>query len=231
MQAGKVVVLREGVRPDQSIEHAAEQRAWMERLRMSPAARLGYADLRAAVLTPGGAIDYSQVTAIKMSLRSRLQEQVARTTGQSTLIRDLAAYDISGSAAAASGYSQLNNVNALVADTYKVKDLGFTKLGVNQAIGIFAYVQESPTPHIKAIRFTQGASVPLAQFWLSPIYADATSNVGYFDPPVVFGPQQSVGVDLLANAAVLAAAENYTLYGFVCEPPGVTVIADQANLI
>lgn len=229
--AGKAIVLHEGVRPDEAIERAAERRAWMERLRMSPAARLGYEDLRAAVLTPGAAIDYSQVTAIKMALRSRLQEQVARTTGQATLIRDLAPYDVSGAAAAAAQYEQLTNVNALVAHTWQAKDQGFTKLGVNQAAGIFAFVQETASPHIKGIRFTMGASVPLAQFWLAPVYADAQSNVGYFDPPVVYGPQQSIGVDLIANAAVVAAAELYTLYGFVCEIPLATVAADQANLI
>lgn len=198
---------------------------------MSPLARLGYDDLRAAVLTPGQAIDFSQVTAIKMALRSRLQEQVARTTGQATLIRDLAAYDVSGAAAAAAQYAQLSNVNALVANTWLAKDQGFTKLGVNQAIGIFGYVQETAAPKIKAIRFTVGASVPLAQFWLSPVYADAESNVGYFDPPVVYGPQQSIGVDLLASAAVVATAEAYSLYGFVCEIPGMTVQSDQSNLI
>lgn len=228
---GRVVVLREGVRPDEAIERAAARRAAMETFRMSPLARLGYEDLRAAVLTPGGAIDYSQVTAIKMALRSRLQEQVARTTGQATLIRDLAAYDISGAAAAAAQYAQLSNVNALVANTWLAKDQGFTKLGVNQAFGIFAFVQETAAPKIKAIRFTMGASVPLAQFWLAPLYADQQSNIGYFDPPIVYGPQQSIGVDLLAAAAVVAAAESYTLYGFVCEIPLATVAADQANLI
>lgn len=227
----RVVVLSEGVTPDESVERAAARRAAMDSYRMSPLARLGYDELRAAVLTPGGVIDYSQVTAIKMALRARLQEQVARTTGQATLVRDLAPYDVSGAAAAAAGYSQLFNVNALVADTWFAKDLGYTKLGVNQALGIFGFVQEQAAPKVKAIRFTVGASVPLAQFFLAPLYADQTSNIGYFDPPVVFGPQQSIGVDLLANFAVVAAAEKYTLYGFVCERPGDTVQADQANLI
>jgi hypothetical protein len=228
---GKVIVLREGMDPGESIERAAARRAAMETYRMSPLARLGYDDLRAAVLTPGQAIDYSQVTAIKMALRSRLQEQVARTTGQATLIRDLAAYDISGAAAAAAQYSQLSNVNALVANTWDAKDQGFTKLGVNQAVGIFGFVQEFPAPKIKAMRFTMGASVPLAQFWLAPVYADGQSNIGYFDPPVVYGPQQSIGVDLLGSGAVVAATEVYSLYGFVCEIPLATVAADQANLI
>lgn len=230
-ERGKAIVLREGLLPDESIERAAARRHAMETYRMSPLARLGYDELRAAVLTPGNAIDYSQVTAIKMALRSRLQEQVARTTGQATLIRDLAPYDVSGAAPAAAQYAQLSNVNALVANTWLAKDQGFTKLGVNQAIGIFGFVQETAAPNIKLIRFTMGASVPLAQFALAPLYADQASNVGYFDPPVVYGPQQSIGVDLLAKAAVVAATENYTLYGFVCEIPLATVAADQANLI
>lgn len=228
---GRVVVLRSGEMPHRSIERAADRAAAMARFAMSPLTRLGYDGLRAAVLTPGNAIDFSQVTAIKMALRSRLQEQVARTTGQATLIRDLAPYDVSGAAAAAAGYSQLSNVNALVADTWLAKDLGFTKIGVNQAIGIFGFVQETAAPKIKAIRFTVGASVPLAQFFLAPLYADQASNVGYFDPPIVYGPQQSIGVDLLARAATVATTEPYTLYGFVCEIPGMTVQSDQSNLI
>jgi hypothetical protein len=228
---GRIVVLRAGVRPDAAIERAAARRAAMDAYAMSPLTRLAYDDLRASVLTPGQAIDYSQVTAIKMALRSRLQEQVARTTGQATLIRDLAPYDISGAAAAAAQYAQLSNVNALVANTWLAKDQGFTKLGVNQALGIFAFAQEQPAPKIKGIRFTVGASVPLAQFWLAPLYADQSSNIGYFDPPIVYGPQQSIGVDLISSAAVVAATELYTLYGFVCEIPGMTVQSDQSNLI
>jgi hypothetical protein len=227
----RVVVLRANQVPSREIERAAERQYAMKRFDMSPATRLAYDGLRSSILTPGAVADYSQVTAIKMSLQTRLQEQVARTTGQATLIRDLAPYDVSGAAAAAALYSQLWNVNALVAQTWLAKDLGFTKLGVNQAIGIFAFVQEWLTPHIKAIRITRGASLPPAQYFLAPVYADETSNIGYLDPPVVYGPQQSIGVDLLANLAVVAAAESYTLYGFVCEPPSVTVMADQANLI
>lgn len=225
---GRVILLREGERPSAEVERAAEWNRYVGGLPEAVRARMG---VKATVLTPGRAIDYSQVTAIKMALRNRLQEQVARTTGQATIIRDVAAYDISGAAGGATNFDYLDNVNTTTAHTWFAKDLGFTKLGVNQALGIFGYVQMTPGPQILAIRFTQGASVPLAQFWLAPLYADGDSNIGYFDPPVVWGPQQSIGVDLLTATAVTAHTEKYHLYGFVCEPPGSTVIADQANLI
>lgn len=200
-------------------------------LGISPLAAFLAWSLKATILSPAEGVDYSQNAAIKMALRTRIQEQVARTTGQATLIRDLTPSDLTAIANGAAGFSQLSNQNALVADTYFSKDVGFTKVGVNQAIGIFGFVQQTPAPKIQQIRFTQGASVPMAQFWLPPLYADEAANIGYFDPPVIWGPQQSVGIDLLANAAVTAKAENYGLYGFVCEIPGATVMADQANLI
>jgi hypothetical protein len=101
----------------------------------------------------------------------------------------------------------------------------------NTAIGIYGYCQLTPIPQIDAIAFILGSGVPLAQFWLDAVYSDQQANVGYFDPPVVFSPLQTLQVNLLASAAVGAAGEAYGLLGFVAEPAGQTVSPDQANLV
>jgi len=223
-------ILRAGVHPSPTARAAVERMRAMQEHNMSPLARLMYDEFRAAILIAGSKIDYSQLTAIRMSLRQRLQDAVGRTMGQSTIIRDLAAYDVSGAASAAAGYARLSNVNALVANTWFAKDLS-RQVPNNTAIGIYGYIQLQAIPQIDAIAFVLGSGVPLAQFWLDDIYADQTASIGFFDPPVVFSPLQTIQVNLLANAAVGAAGEIYGLKGFVAEPVGQTVAADQTNLV
>lgn len=224
------VLLRSGQRPPAALRAKVERMRAMARHGMSPLARLMYDELSAAILIPGSKIDYSQLTAIRMSLRQRLQDAVGRTMGQTTIIRDLAAYDVTGAASAAAGYARISNVNALVANTFFNKDLS-RQVPNNTAIGIYGYVQLQPIPAIDAIQFVLGSGVPLAQFWLDPIYADQQANIGYFDPPVVFSPLQTLQVNLLASSAVTAASESYGLIGFVAEPAGQTVSPDQSNLV
>jgi hypothetical protein len=184
-----------------------------------------------AILVPASKIDAAQVTAMRLALRAKLTAAVAGTMGQSVIIRDLAAYDISGVAAVTALYARLNNKAALVARTWDVNDLGTVTLGVNQAIGIYGYVALSAVPLIDAISFTLGGVVTLAQFWLAPIYAEEYSAIGYFNPPVVYGPQQSIQVNLLSEVAIAATVESYALLGYTCEPAGKTVQADQTNLV
>jgi hypothetical protein len=76
-----------------------------------------------------------------------------------------------------------------------------------------------------------GGVVVLAQFFLHHVYADQFSSIGYFDPPIVWSPGQSVGLNLLAESAVGAGAESYGLLGYMAEPAGNTVAPDQANLV
>lgn len=184
-----------------------------------------------ALLTVANKSDYSQLTAIKLALRDRLQNAVVNTMKQAPVVRDMIPADVSGVAAATALYARLTNKTALVANTWLVNDLGFRQVPINSAIGIYGFVQLTPIPNIDAIAFTQGAVVTFAQFFLDPIYADQDSSIGYFDPPIVWGPQQSIGINLLANAAVSAAAEAYGLLGMVAEPAGQTVSPDSAQLV
>jgi hypothetical protein len=220
--------LRAGVEPRPEIVRDVERMRALSHL--SELAALHYDQLKAAILVPASKFDYSQATALRMSLRNRLQDAVGRIMGQATIIRDLAAYDISGAAAGAAGYARLSNVNALVANTWKLADLS-KALDQATSIGIYGYVQLAKIPQIDAIAFFLGSGVPLCQFWLDAIYADQQSNIGYFDPPVVFAPGQTAQVNLLANAAVVAAAEQYGLLGYTAEPQARTVSPDQSNLI
>lgn len=184
-----------------------------------------------AVTVPGSKMDPSQVTAVRMALRDKLQQAVIRTMGQAPIIRDLYPYDISGVASGTNQFSRLQNKTALVANTWLLNDLGFRALPINTAIGIYGYVQLTSIPLIDGIAFTQGGVVTLGQFFLDVIYADQFSSVGYFDPPIAWAPQQSIGINLLAASAVTALAESYGLLGYVAEPAGATVAPDQTQLV
>lgn len=183
-----------------------------------------------AILVPAAKIDYSQLTAIRMSLRQRLQDAVGRTMGQTTIVRDLVPADVTGIASGSNNYARLANINALVANTMFNKDIS-RQIPNNTAVGIYGYEQLSPVPLIDVIQLALQSGVVLAQFHLDAIYTDQQQSIGYFDPPVVFSPLQGFQANLLAGAAVSAAAEAYGLLGFTAEPAGQTVAPDQTNLV
>jgi hypothetical protein len=223
------VLLRSGERPSPSVHRQ------VERLRAKPmlsgAAWRAYDSIKAAVTVPGSKMDYSQLTAIRFALRDKLQQAVMRTMGQAPVIRDLMPYDVSGVAAGTNQFARLQNKNALVANTWFLNDLGFRALPINTAIGIYGFIQLASIPLIDAIAFTQGNVVTLGQFFLDTVYADEQCNIGFFDPPIAWAPQQQIGINLLSASAVLALAESYGLLGYVAEPAGATVAPDQTQLV
>lgn len=224
------VLLRSGAPRDLVV--ARRREALRFRQLLSPSAWAKWQEEKAAILIPGGKIDYSQVTAIRIALRQRLQDAVGRTMGQTTIIRDLSAYDVSGIASGSNGYARLSNHSALTAHTWFTNDFAaFLRVPINTGLGIYGYEQLAAVPNIDAIAFTLGGNVTIAQFWLDAIYSDQYQSIGYFDPPVVFSPQQLLGINLLASAAVSANAEAYGLLGYTCEPAGNTVAPDQSNLV
>ena len=203
-----------------------------QRASLSPLAAALWDDIRAAITIPASKLDYSQATAMRLALRDLTQAQVQATMGgQGTIVRDLAAYDVSGAVNGGARYGRLSNVNTLVARTWFVNDLGFLKIPQYQAIGIYGYQALAANPLIDAIAFSLGGGAVLGQFWLAPIYADSVSTIGYFDPPIVYRPGQQFGVNLLSEAGVAAGAESYQLLGYVAEPGGATVAPDQSNLV
>lgn len=227
MSAG--VLLRAGERPSATLHRQVER--LRARPLLSSKAWLGYDSIRAGILAPASMVDKSQATAIRLALRDRVQKAVIATMSQAPIVRDLMPYDISGVAATNALYARLNNKNALVANTWFVNDLGYRQVPINTAIGIYGFIQMASIPLLDAIAFTQGNVVIFAQFFLDAIYADATSNIGYFDPPIVWGPQQQIGINLLSGSAVTAAAESYGLLGVVAEPVGATAAPDSAQLV
>lgn len=186
-----------------------------------------------AILVPSAKIDAAQVTAMRLALRAKLLAAVANVMGQSTIIRDTAAYDISGVANGTTLFARLNVKNTTTAKTWSNNDLGTVTLGVNQAIGLYGITLLTPIPLLDAIAFSLGGVVTLAQFWLAPILGDQTASTGYFNPPVTFGPQQSVQVNVLSETAITGGSQNesYALLGYTAEPAGKTVQADQTNLV
>jgi hypothetical protein len=220
------------------LRSGAESPSWIrnqvkrlrERSMLSPLAAASR-EIQAAVTIPGSKMDYSQVTALRIALRQTLQDAVGRVMGQTTVIRDLQAYDISGVAAGTALYARLNNKTATVARTWLVNDFGFRAVPINTALGVYGFVQMASIPLLDAIAFTLGGVITLGQFALDVVYADQFSSIGYFDPPIVWKPQQQIGVNYLSETAISAAAESYGLLGYVCEPAGQTVAPDQANLV
>jgi hypothetical protein len=225
-----IVRLRAGERAPESVRRAVQRQRDRVRFGLSDAAMLHYDELKAAITIPGSKFDYSQATALRLSLRTKLQRAVATVMNQAPVIRDLAPYDVSGVAAGNALYARLTNKQALVANTWLVNDLGFRAVPINTAVGIYGFIQLQAVPNIDAIAFTQGGVVTLAQFWLDVIYADQFSSIGYFDPPVVWAPQQQIGINLLASSAVSAAVESYGLLGYIAEPAAATVAPDQTQL-
>jgi hypothetical protein len=185
-----------------------------------------------AVLIPASKIDAAQVTAMRLALRAKLLASVANVMGQSTVIRDTAAYDYTGAAAAAQYYARAAVKNTTVARTWSNNDFGAVTLAVNQAIGLYGITLLAPIPLLDAIAFSLGGVVVLAQFWVAPILGDQYSSTGYFNPPVVWGPQQAIQINILSETAITGGAnETYALLGYTAEPAGKTVQADQTNLV
>lgn len=180
---------------------------------------------------PASKIDYSQVTLIRKAARAKVEQAVLGTTGQTPVVRDVEAWDLSNAAAGAAGYAQLSNVKALVANTWDVNDNGAFALPNNRAIAIFAYWPLAASPLIQAIRFLLGSGAPLAIFNLVPAYLDMTSAGIYFDPPVFFYPGQVVQYDLLSQAAIAAGAEPFYIGGYVAETAGLNVLQDDATAV
>jgi hypothetical protein len=185
-----------------------------------------------AVLIPASKIDAAQVTAMRLALRAKLLASVANVMGQSTVIRDSAAYDFSGVAAGSQYYARLAVKNTTTAQTWKNNDLGSVTLAVNQAIGAYGLTLLGSIPLLDGIAFSLGGVVTMAQFWVAPILGDQTSSTGYFNPPVVWGPQQVIQINVLSEVAITGGtAEPYAILGYTAEPAGKTVQADQTNLV
>lgn len=178
-----------------------------------------------AVTIPASKASPEQLAAIRSALRQALLAAVERTTGQATIIRDIVSNDITGKAAANATFARLSNKNAITAQAAAEADWSVT-LGINQAYGVYGWVALAPIPLIDFVQFAFGSAKTLAQFALAPIYADEVSAIGYFDPPVYWGPQQTFQMNLAAESAVASAAEPFHLLGYVAEPAGKTVEPD-----
>src|SRR5712692_5943638 len=140
-----------------------------------------------AITVPGNKIDAAQVTAMRLALRAKLTSAVAGVMGQSVVLRDLAAYDISGVASGTQYFARLSVKTTTTARTWSNNDLGTVTLAINQAFGIYGITLLTPIPLLDAVAFSLGGNVALAQFFLATILGDQYSSTGYFNPPVVFG--------------------------------------------
>jgi hypothetical protein len=211
--------------------YSEEAHRYARQLRTLSPAVVQLQRIRGAITIPGSKFDYSQATALRIALRQTLQDAVGRVMGQTTVVRDLASYDYNGSLAAAARYARNNNKTATVAQTWLVNDYGFQRVPINTAIGVYGFVQMMSIPLLDAIAFTLGGVITMGQFWLHHVYADQTTSIGYIDPPIVWKPQQLIGINYLSETAITATSESYGLLGYVAEPAGNTVAPDQANLV
>lgn len=184
-----------------------------------------------AVGIPASRLDNADLKAMRVAARKAAQQAVIDVVKQKTVVRDIVPSDISQAAAAAALYAQLSNKTALVANTWDTNDLGaYTRLPAYQAIAIFGYEALAVSPQIQSIAFTLGPAV-VAQFMVAACYVDEVQPILYFDPPILFRPQQLLGINLLSPVAVAANGEVYALLGYVAEAEGNAVISQESDLV
>lgn len=184
-----------------------------------------------AVGIPASRLDNADLKAMRIAARRAAQQAVIDVVKQKTVVRDIMPADISQAAAAAALYGQLSNKTALVANTWDVNDLGaYTRLPAYQAIAIFGYEALAASPQIQGLAFTLGPAT-VAQFQVAACYVDEIEPILYFDPPLLFRPQQLIGINFLAAVAVAANAEPYALLGYVAEAEGNAVISQESDLV
>lgn len=172
----------------------------------------------------------SALAAVKKNLIVALFDAVRGVyNAQDLIYRDLTPQDISPDSTSGDTTAVLNNPSALVASVWSNDVFSGPTLDTNQAIGIYGYGALSAVPHIKGLRFGLGSAKKLAQLNLDVLYTQQEDSALYFGTPITWGPQQYLSVDLLADAAVSANAENFSLFGFVVEPAGKTVAPDFSS--
>jgi hypothetical protein len=172
-----------------------------------------------SVLVPAIQIPLDRLVTIKQSLAGRLQAIVQAsstgTAGQEIIYRDLLAADVAVTATTGRVNSGTLSATTLASNVFST----FT-LTSFQALGIYGYAALSPNPQIDEIDFTVSGNVVLAKFTLDPLYC-LQQSVGYFVDPIIWNPQETVGVNLLSQAGV--TNEQFCLIGYMAEPAGRTV--------
>ncbi len=174
-----------------------------------------------AVLIPAVQADHATVAAMKRQLALDLMSMVKDANGGIDVVyRPLRPTDLNNGTVLGRTVSGALTGGTVATDIFS----SWTNLTAVQAVGIYGFASLAANPLIDEIQFVVGSgggSQTLAIIELDEIYA-LQEAVGYFLPPVVWQPNEHVGVALLAGTSV--TNEQISLLGYVAEPAGKTVV-------
>lgn len=188
------------------------------------------------LILPAHQVPFGLEQQLRATLGARLEALVQKVGGnaQGTLIyRQLLAEDIQS----ASASTRMTNANATSLSTSTFVSMfagssGFT-LPVNQAIGLYGFMEYEASPLVDQIKFFLGASgTPLSLINACEIYRDNRVTCGYFEP-MLWKPQDIMDVQLRAFAAVAQNVSSFQLLGLIAEPIGLNITprSDLDNLV
>lgn len=159
-------------------------------------------------------VDPGRLALMKTTLANDLVSLAGNVSGgQDIVYRDLRPTDLNNGVL----IGKLDNP-ALTADTY-ANDVysTWTRLGPQQAVGIYGFADLSANPIVDEATFAAGP-LTLAICVLDQIYASTTDMRGYFFPPIVWTPNEHVTISLLSHAGASAHADAFQWLGIIAEP-------------
>lgn len=158
-------------------------------------------------------VDNNALSAMRTKLANDLGRLAANSSGgQDVVYRDLRPTDLNNGAV----LGQVDNP-ALTADQYTTDVYStWTRLGPNQAVGIFGFADISAAPKIDEVTMSAGPIV-LAILVLDQIYASTTDVRGFFFPPIVWVPNEHVRIDMLSHTTNSAHVDAFQWLGIVAE--------------
>lgn len=178
------------------------------------------------LIIPAHAVPFGTEQSLRQALGQRLIAAVQKVGGnlQGTLLyRQLLAEDIQS----ASASTRMTNANSTSLSTSAFVSMfagsaGFS-LPVNQAIGIYGFMEYEASPLIDQVKFFLGASgTPISLLNVCEIYRDNRVTCGYFEPQI-WKPQDVMDVQLRAFASVAQNVSSFQLLGLIAEPVGLNI--------
>ncbi len=166
-----------------------------------------------SVVVHANDIDNAALSQMRTQLAADLVRLAANSSGgQDIVYRDLRPTDLNNGTL----IGQLDNP-AMTADTYAIDAYStWTRLGPNQAVGIFGFADISAAPKVDEVSF-QAGPVTLAILVLDQIYAATNDVRGFIFPPIVWVPNEHVRVDFLSHTTNSAHVDAFQWIGLVAE--------------
>lgn len=195
-------------------------------------------------LIPATEIEPGLTLKLRQKLDFDLRAIILRVRGTPSTTRDLRPRDILAVEDEEASWSspepaRFRNREALQADVWCVDALRGRPVDTHSAVGIMGFATVADSPAIDAVRFrvsrvavlTEIATTILAAFPRDGEKTDPATlprwRVGYLSNPIIFAPNELVGIDLLAHRSLDPGEEAFCLFGLIAEQEGRRVIPDR----